>query len=324
MILSDKISCQMISVVIPVYNEENNVIPLYQELKEVFSSISKSYEVIFVDDGSTDNTLRNLLSLLSDKENPVRIIELRNRFRKSAALVAGFKSVKGGIVVTLDGDGQDDPNDIPKLLKELTNDVDVVCGWRYKRKDSLFFKKIPSAIYNFLNRLFNRLDVHDSDCMLRVYRKEAVSEIILLEGDHRYIPAILHNRGFKLAEVKVNHRKRNSGKSKYGSKRLFAGLADLFTVRFLFRFGQRPMHLFSGIGVISLLIALGLGIFLLVIKYAYGQDIGDRPLLLLTILLGIAGLQFFFTGFLAELVVRQNTTSTDLYSIKKIHDNADK
>jgi len=311
----------MISVVIPVYNEEGNVIPLYTELKETLSPLSQKYEIIFIDDGSTDNTLANLLSLLEEGERNLKIIQLRKRFEKSAALVAGFSSTGGDIIITLDGDGQDDPQNIPLLLEKLTEDIDVVCGWRYNRKDSFLFKKLPSWIYNKLNRGFNKVNLHDSDCMLRVYRKETISEIVLLVGDHRYIPAILLNRGFKFAEVKVNHRKRYSGKSKYGIKRIFTGLSDLITFRFLFRYGHRPMHLFSSMGLLSILLALASGIYLLVIKYTYGEDIGTRPLLLLTILLGVAGFQFLFTGFLAELIVRQKTTASSLYSIKKVHEN---
>ena len=311
----------MISVVIPVYNEEGNVIPLHTELKEVLSSLSQKYEIIFIDDGSTDNTLVNLLSLLEEGEKNLRVIQLRKRFEKSAALVAGFRLTEGDIIITLDGDGQDDPQNIPHLLEMLTEDIDVVCGWRYNRKDSFLLKKLPSWIYNKLNRAFNKVNLHDSDCMLRVYRKEAISEIVLLGGDHRYIPAILLNRGFKFAEVKVNHRKRYSGKSKYGTKRIITGFSDLIAFRFLFRYGHRPMRLFSSMGILSILLSLASGTYLLVVKYAFGEDIGTRPLLFLTILLGVAGFQFLFTGFLAELIVRQKTTASSLYSIKKVHES---
>ncbi|MCG3215379.1 MAG: glycosyltransferase family 2 protein [Candidatus Heimdallarchaeota archaeon] len=309
----------MISVIIPVLNEEENVIPLYNELKGILTSMNKEYEIIFVDDGSTDQTLSQLLSLISNNEKNLWIVQFRRCFGQSAALLAGFHSAKSNLIITLDGDGQDDPQDIPSLLAALTEDVDVVCGWRYNRQDSYLFKKLPSRFFNYLNRIFNKLNIHDSGCTFRVYRKEAVSDILLLGGDHRHLPAILSNRGFRFSEVKVNHRPRSQGKSKYGFKRIFDGLSDLFTFRFLFNYGQRPMRLFSKIGILSLLTSLGLGIYLLVIKFAYGQDIGTRPLLLLTILLGIAGFQFLFTGFLAELTVRQNITVSSLYSIKKIY-----
>lgn len=223
----------MISVVIPVYNEEGSVIPLHTELKKVLTSLSQKHEIIFIDDGSTDNTLTNLCSLLEKGEGNLKIIQLQKRFKKSAALVAGFNSAMGDIIITMDGDGQDDPQNIPLLLKKLTEDTDVVCGWRHYRQDSFLFKKLPSWIYNKLNRVFNKVKLHDSNCMLRVYRKEATTGLVLRRGDHRYIPAILLNRGFKFDEAKVNHRRRKSGKSKYGIMRIFTGFSDFMTFRFL-------------------------------------------------------------------------------------------
>jgi len=309
----------MISVVIPVLNEEENIVPLFKEIKEVLTLLPHDYEVIFVDDGSTDRTLEKLLSLLSEEEKNLRIVQLRRCFGQSAALLAGFQSVKGDLIITLDGDGQNDPQDIPSLLEALVDDIDVVCGWRHNRQDGFFLKKLPSKIFNLFNRISNKLNIHDSGCTLRIYRKEAIADLLLLGGDHRYLPAILSNRGFRLAEVKVNHRPRTRGKTKYGMKRIFDGFSDLFTLRFLLSYGRRPMRFFSKIGVTTLLTTLGLGIYLLVIKYAQGQDIGSRPLLLLTILLGIAGFQFLFTGFLAELLVRQNISASSIYSIRKIY-----
>ena len=193
----------------------------------------------------------------------------------------------------------------------------MVCGWRYKRKDSFILKKVPSKIYNFLNRKINRLKIHDSDCALRVYLKEAIEDIILLEGDHRYLLAILQNKGFSITEVKVNHRPRLKGKSKYGLRRIFVGLVDLFNIRFLHAHGQRPVRYFFKMGISSLMITLGLGIYLLVMKYVYNQNM-SIGLLLLTILLGLGGVQLFFMGFLAELVVRKNISKTNLYSVKKV------
>lgn len=216
----------MISVVIPVFNEEDNITPLYEELEEVIPKLSEEYEIIFVDDGSTDNTLSNLLKLI-EVHNHLRVIQFKRNFGKSAALTAGFNQVKGEIVVTLDGDGQDNPTNIPLLFEELSQDVDVVCGWRYKRKDSLI-KKLNSGIYNLLNRIFTKSAVHDNNCMLRVYRKEVISNLILLKGAHRYLPSIIGRSGFKVIEKKVSHRSRLSGKSKYNTKRLFKGFLDLF------------------------------------------------------------------------------------------------
>jgi len=314
----------MLSIVIPVFNEEENIRLLYTELKEVLISNSFDYEIIFIDDGSTDNTFSELKSIIEEGEKNFRVIQLRKHFGKSAALTAGFHNTKGKIIVTLDGDGQDNPHDIPLLVEALTDDIEIVCGWRYKRHDSFLFKKFPSKIYNFLNRLFNRMNIHDSGCTLRAYRREAIAEILLLDGDHRYLPAILYNKGFRLAEVKVNHRSRFGGKSKYGWKRLFVGLSDLFTLRFLFRYGKRPIRLFFKIGFLFLITTLALGIYLLVQKYACNQVIGFHPLLLLIILLGVSGFHFLLMGLLSELIVRNNISPSSVYNIKEIHEHKEK
>jgi len=223
----------MLSAVIPVFNEEDNILPLFGELKGIMQKITNNFEIIYVDDGSNDNTLLNLLSLFSNEKQYLRIIQLSRRFGKSAALTAGFQSIKGDIIVTLDGDGQDDPNNIPNLLSALTGEYDVVCGWRKKRHDSLLTKKVPSKIYNFLNRIFTNSNLHDNNCTLRVYRKKTVKELILPKRAHRCLPMILENRGFNITEISVTHRPRLSGKSKYGLKRLFTGFFDLFKFRSL-------------------------------------------------------------------------------------------
>ncbi|NPD89055.1 MAG: glycosyltransferase family 2 protein [Asgard group archaeon] len=223
----------MLSVVIPVFNEEDNILPLFSELKGIIQEITNNFEIIYVDDGSKDNTLSNLLSLFSNEEQYLRIIQLSKRFGKSAALTAGFQSIIGDIIVTLDGDGQDDPSNIPKLLSALTQEYDVVCGWRKKRHDSLLTKKVPSRIYNILNRRFTGSNLHDNNCTLRVYRRKTVKDLILPKRAHRYLPVILENRGFNITEICVTHRPRLSGKSKYGLKRLFSGFFDLFKFRSL-------------------------------------------------------------------------------------------
>ncbi len=227
----------MLSVIIPVFNEEDNIIPLYKELKEVMLKLSQEFETIFIDDGSNDNTLPNLLKLLS-KEDNLRIIQLTRRFGKSAALTAGFNHIKGKLVITLDGDGQDFPGNIPLLLSSLTDDHDVICGWRHERQDTTI-KKSLSKIYNILNKIFSRIEIHDNNCMLRVYRKDVVSELSLIKGAHRYLPAIIVSRGFKISETKVSHRPRLSGKSKYGTKRLFKGLFDLFKFNLIMKKGYK-------------------------------------------------------------------------------------
>ena len=223
----------MISVVIPVFNEEDNINPLYGELKEILAKLPENFEIIFIDDGSTDKTLTNLLNLYSKEEN-FHIIQFVEHFGKSAALTAGFKHATGEIIVTLDGDGQDIPSNIPLLLSSLTEDYDVICGWRYKRQDS-GIKKFYSKAYNILSNIFSGIDIHDNNCMLRAYRKEVVSDLTLIKGAHRYLPTIIASRGNRISEVKVSHRQRLSGKSKYGTKRLFKGFFDLLKFNFFWR-----------------------------------------------------------------------------------------
>lgn len=229
-----------ISAIIPVHNEEGNVIAVYQELKEILQKITLDFEIIFIDDGSQDATLSQLLSLKPKEEN-LSIIKFARNYGKSAALTAGFAHVKGDSVITLDGDGQDDPNNIPNLVKALTEESDVVCGWRVNRKDR-YLKKLYSKVYNFLNRRINRINVHDSNCMLRVYRKEVISGLILPKGAHRYIPIILSKRGYRITEIEVIHRSRLTGKSSYGFKRLFSGFLDLFRFRSLDK-NIQPVHI---------------------------------------------------------------------------------
>lgn len=221
----------MLSAIIPVHNEEDNIFPLYTELKGVMKEITDNFEIIYVDDGSNDDTLSNLLSLFSKEKQFLRIIQLSRRFGKSAALTAGFQSIKGDTIITLDGDGQDDPNNIPILLSALSEDYDVICGWREKRHDTFLTKRIPSKIYNVLIRLFTNSKLHDNNCTLRVYRKKAVKDLMLSKRAHRYLPVILGNRGFKIREIRITHRPRLSGDSKYGSGRIFTGIFDLFKYR---------------------------------------------------------------------------------------------
>ena len=223
----------MISVIIPVFNEEDNVLPLYRELKKVLEKQSQGYEIVFIDDGSTDKTATKLQKEIL-KTNNLQLIQLTSHFGKSAALTAGFNHVRGDVVVTLDGDGQDDPKNISLLLTAMNKNTDVVCGWRVDRQDSNI-KKINSKIYNHLNRIVNKVQIHDNNCMLRVYRKEVITGLSLIKGAHRYLPAIIASRGFKLAEIEVSHRPRLSGKSKYGTKRLFRGFIDLFKFNLLLK-----------------------------------------------------------------------------------------
>jgi glycosyltransferase involved in cell wall biosynthesis len=221
----------MLSAIIPVHNEEDNIFSLFSELKGTMKEITNDFEIVYVDDGSNDNTLSNLLYLFSNEKQFLRIIQLSKRFGKSAALTAGFQSINGDIIITLDGDGQDNPSNIPTLLSALSEDYDVVCGWREKRHDALLTKRMPSKIYNALIRLFTNSNLHDNNCTLRVYRKKVVKDLMLPKRAHRYLPVILGNRGYKITEISITHRPRLSGYSKYGSRRIFAGFFDLFRYR---------------------------------------------------------------------------------------------
>jgi len=222
-----------LSIIIPVYNEEKNIFPLLNRLKNELDSIKKPCEIIFVDDGSTDKTFFNIQKI-KNKNTSLRAIHFSQNQGLSSALSAGFKKASGNIIITMDGDLQNDPRDIKKLLKTLSKGYDVVCGWRYKRKDSLFVKKIPSKIFNFLVRLLFKLKIHDSSCTLRVYKREPITYLKLEGGMHRFIPLILAKKGYKVGEVKVRHHPRKYGEAKYNSpKRFFRGVVDLIRLRFL-------------------------------------------------------------------------------------------
>jgi glycosyltransferase involved in cell wall biosynthesis len=283
----------MISVVIPVFNEQENVVPLYYSIEEVMQDLGEEFEVIFIDDGSNDNTLTNLKSLFNNgiERNSLRIIEFENNFGQTPALMAGFTAARGELICTMDGDLQNDPNDIPKMLEALTEDVDVVCGWRKNRQDNLL-KKVPSKINNLLNRQLNKVHIHDSGCTLRIYRREAVQKLQLYAEGHRYIPAILAHHGFRLGEVETNHRPRIKGETKYGAKRLFRGFVDLITLHRLNRWSKKPSHLFSLWTMVFQAASLISFIWLLLERFAfyhfwsfYNQPIKiiTNPLLLITI-----------------------------------------
>ncbi|MEA2071006.1 MAG: glycosyltransferase family 2 protein, partial [Asgard group archaeon] len=214
----------MISIVIPVFNEEKNVVPLYTAINKIMQEISMPYEVIFVDDGSKDNTLRNLKRLQNNgiTVGTLRIIELQKNYGQTFALLAGLHNTRGDKIITMDGDQQNDPKDIPRLLQELGKGYDVICGWRKERNDSIM-KKVPSRINNFLNRKFNKIAIHDSGCTMRAYRKKALIDIELFAEDHRYLPAILAKKGNTIRELEVTHNHRKNGKSKYGINRLLRG-----------------------------------------------------------------------------------------------------
>ncbi len=305
-----------ISVVIPTYNEEQNVKKLYTRLKPVVKKIGK-HEIIFVDDGSTDKTYTELLKL-REKDKNVRIIKFRKNFGQTAAWDVGFKHTKGKYVVTMDADLQNDPQDILRLLPKLKKGYDVVSGWRHDRKDPLP-KKVFSKISHLLRRLIIDDTIHDSGCALKIYKRETL-ECLDLHGEmHRYITELLALKGFKIGEVKVTHNKRKYGRTKYNIIRLPKGFLDLLIVAFWQKYSARPIHLFGGAGIVSSIFGGLTGLYLVFRKFYYGDSIANRPLLLLAALLVILGIQFIIFGLIADILVKiYYTGERTNYSIESI------
>jgi len=299
-----------LSVVIPVYNEEENIDPLMRELEGVLSPLGKTYEIVAVDDGSKDGTfpaLRKMRCML-----PIlKVVRLKRNFGQTAALAAGLAYADGKIVVLMDGDGQNDPADIPVLIKMLDEGNDLVAGWRYNRHDALFSRRLPSMIANCLISWATSVKLHDYGCTLKAMRKEVAKNLRLYGEMHRFIPAIAYERGAQIAEVKVNHRPRLRGQSKYGLSRTLRVILDLLTVKFLSSYSTRPAHVFGLMGVISGLTGFAFAFYLSVEKLVYKHNIGNRPLLLLAILLIFIGFQFVTMGLLAEMLARTYHESQD-------------
>ncbi|HEX8931826.1 MAG TPA: glycosyltransferase family 2 protein [Patescibacteria group bacterium] len=290
----------MLSVVVPVFNEEESLKAFFAELIKVVPALSADYEIIFVDDGSVDKSLEILKGFVK-KYKKIKIFAFRKNIGKAEALTFGFIQAKGEYIVTLDADLQDIPSEIHKLLAKTKEGVEVVCGWRKNRKDKSRMK-IISKLFNFFASNFFGLRIHDYNCGLKVYTHDAAKSLRLYGGLHRFIPLIVHQQGFIVDEVEVAHQARKFGKSKYGFSKLWRDLPDMFTMLFLVKYSKRPLHFFGVAG--SLLLLLGVGIFTyLSVLWFGGETIGRRPLFFTSILLIISGLQVFFTGFLADLMI---------------------
>jgi len=292
-----------ISLVIPVYNEEENLKLLYQKLKETLEPLGKEHEIIFVDDGSQDNSPK-ILDQLARKDPHVKVIHFRRNFGQTAALAAGFDLAQGEIVVTLDADLQNDPADIPKLLEKMEEGYDVVSGWRKDRKDPYLSRILPSAMANWLISKVTGVKLHDYGCTLKAYRQEVVKELNLYGELHRFLPALASWMGVRIAEIPVTHHPRRFGKSKYGISRTFRVILDLILVQFLLRYSTRPIRIFGGAGLISFVVGLLLGCYLSIIKILFRHPIGNRPLLILSVLLIILGIQLLSLGILGEFLTR--------------------
>jgi glycosyltransferase involved in cell wall biosynthesis len=289
----------VISVVVPVHDEERSVALLYDELRSALQPLDTPWEAIFVDDGSTDGTF-GALTRLHDAETNVRVVRLRRNFGKAAALVAGFDQASGETVVTIDGDLQDDPSEIPRLLAKLDEGFDLVTGWKTRRRDPIS-RRILSRIFNRVTSAFSGVRLHDMNCGLKAYRAEVVHGLRLYGELHRFIPVLAHYRGFRIAELPVNHRAREHGRSRYGVERYLRGFLDLLTVSFIGRYRHRPLHLFGGFGLILGLAGSAILVYLTVLK-TLGHAIGQRPLLMLGVLLVVIGMQFFSLGLISEMI----------------------
>lgn len=297
----------MISAIIPVFNEEESLEAFYKVLIPNLSKLDKVYEVIFVDDGSTDNTLK-ILKNFEAKNNNVRILSFRKNRGKAEALTSGFGEAKGDYVVTLDADLQDRPEEIKNLLNKAKEGFDLVCGWRKDRKDS--FKTILSSkVFNFIMSAFWGVHLHDYNCGLKLYTKEAAKSINLYGGMHRFIPLLVSEKGFEVTELAVRHEKRAFGKSKYGFSKIFKDIPDMFTILFLTKYAKRPLHFFGFIGGVLSAIGFFLLLYLSALHFM-GEAIGNRPLLVFGMLLVLAGFQVLFTGFLADLILHISEKST--------------
>ena len=299
-----------LSVVIPVYNEEENVEPLIQEINAALEPLGKQYEVVVVDDGSQDNTFP-MLAQLHQNELHLRVVRLKRNFGQTAAMAAGLAHAEGDVIVTMDGDGQNDPGDIPTLLATLDEGNDLVAGWRVNRQDPFLSKRLPSLIANRLISWMTRVKLHDYGCTLKAMRKEVAKNLKLYGEMHRFIPAIAYERGARVAELKVNHRPRLRGKSKYAVTRTLRVILDLLTVKFLISYSTRPLHVFGPIGIASATAGFLIAAYLTVQKLAYDVELGGRPLLLLAILLMFIGIQFITMGLLGEMLARTYHESQD-------------
>jgi len=311
-----------VSVVIPVFNETENLEELHRELVGALEKTGRPFEVILIDDGSTDSSWAVLRSL-QHKDGRVKLICLRRNFGQTAALAAGFDHARGGIIVSLDADLQNDPNDIPSLIQKIEEGYDIVSGWRRRRKDKFLTRRVPSMIANTLISRLTRVRLHDYGCTLKAFRSEVIKNVKLYGELHRFIPAIASQLGVRISEVEVNHRLRKHGKSKYSIFRFTKVILDMLTVKFLLSYSTRPLQIFGllglGSGLLGFIISLWLSYQRLVLKIS----VANRPLLLLGVLLIVIGIQFITLGLMAEIMVRayHESSGKTIYVIREVIDS---
>jgi glycosyltransferase involved in cell wall biosynthesis len=305
-----------LSLVIPVFNEEENIDLLYGEIIAALAQKYDPFEIIFINDGSTDQSRKKLLALNS-KDPRVKVVNFRKNFGQSAAISAGFDFCQGEIVVTLDADLQNDPADIPTIVEKVASGYDIVNGWRKQRKDKLLSKRIPSFFGNKLISFITKVKLHDYGCTLRGFKREVVKNLKLYGEMHRYIPAIASRFGIRSLEIPVNHRHRRFGKSKYGIGRTFRVVLDLISIKYLLSFSHRPLQIFGGLGLLMTGIGFLLGLYMAYVRYFLRQT-ANRPLLVLVALLIFLGFQMITLGLLAEMMSRiyHEGLNKDIYSIR--------
>ncbi|HLF26797.1 MAG TPA: glycosyltransferase family 2 protein [Anaerolineae bacterium] len=311
-----------LSLVIPAYNEAASLPGLLTELRAALSHLDKTYEVIVVDDGSTDGTFQ-VLKQLAEADPCLIAVQLRRNFGQTAAFAAGFNLAQGEVIVTLDADGQNDPADILALLAKIDAGYDIASGWRVNRKEPFITRRIPSLIANWILARRSGVRLHDSGCSLKAYRREVVKHVRLYGEMHRFIPALASGMGVTAAEVPVNDRARQFGKSKYGLSRTFRVILDLFTLNFLLGFQARPMQLFGGLGLLTGGAGFLILLYLTYLKLTQNVLLSNRPILWLGVMLVIIGVQFMFFGLIAEMMTRiyHESTNTQTYTIRQIVHN---
>lgn len=298
-----------LSVVVPLYNEQESLQPLSGEIRKVCLASNFDFEIIFVDDGSTDNSLKVIKDICRG-DRRFKYISLQKNYGKSAALSVGFKKATGTVVVTMDADLQDDPNEIPNLILKLNEGYDMVSGWKKKRYDP-FIKKQSSKFFNAITRFFSGVKLHDFNCGLKIYKKNVLDQIRVYGELHRYIPVLANWKGYSVGELVVTHHPRKFGYTKFGISRFFKGFVDLLTVVFITRYAKRPMHLFGFLGAFSSLAGIVVNLILSYEKIFLGMPLSNRPMLFLGVLLIIVGLQFFSLGLIGEMMVNNSQTGNE-------------
>ncbi|BAZ08084.1 glycosyltransferase family 2 protein [Calothrix sp. NIES-3974] len=308
-----------VSVVAPVYNEVESIPHLLDAIAATFKGTDFSYEIILVDDGSTDGSAQ-LLKQFASQRHDVKAIILRRNYGQTAAMAAGFNYAQGSIIITLDADLQNDPADIPILIAKLDEGYDLVSGWRKNRQDGALRRLLPSKIANWLIRRITGVRIHDYGCSLKAYRAELVADMNLYGELHRFLPALAYIEGARITEIPVRHHPRRFGSSKYGLARTFRVVMDLMTIAFMKKFLTRPMHVFGLLGLGSMISGIFIGFYLTFIKFGLGENIGDRPLLILAVLMFVTGVQLFCFGLLAELLMRtyHESQGRPIYRVREV------